>query len=165
VAGLTPLQTVGPYLHLGLLAGRDPMTGPDHAVRIVVRGRLVDGEGVGISDGVLEFWAPGFASIGRVWTGADGGYQLETVKPRTRVEADHSVHAPHFGVRVLARGILTEYITRMYFDDEPENAQDVALQLVPEGRRTTVIAATAGPAAYRFDVVLQGEAETVFFDV
>jgi protocatechuate 3,4-dioxygenase alpha subunit len=165
VAGLTPFQTVGPYLHLGLLAGRDAMTGPGPAASIVLRGRLVDGEGRGLSDGVLEFWAPGFASIGRVWTGSDGGYRLDASKPAARVEGGHGVHAPHFGVRVLARGILTEFLTRVYFDDEPENARDVVLQLVPEARRATVIAATIGPADYRFDIVLQGEHETVFFDV
>ena len=72
VAGLTPFQTVGPYLHLGLHYGREPMPGPSPGPAIVIAGRLIDGAGAGIADGVLEFWAPGFAAIGRVWTAPDG---------------------------------------------------------------------------------------------
>ena len=75
------------------------------------------------------------------------------------------MHAPHFAVRVLARGILTEYLTRAYLDDEPDNARDVVLQLVPEDRRATLVAASSAPSEYHLDIVVQGEQETVFFDV
>jgi protocatechuate 3,4-dioxygenase alpha subunit len=165
VAGLTPFQTVGPFLHLGLRVGREPMTSSGLTIPIAIRGRLMDGANEGVGDGVLEFWAPGFDGIGRVWTEADGRYQLKTVKPPARVDAKGAVHAPHFAVRVLARGILTEYLTRVYFDDEPDNAKDPILQLVPERRRSTLIAVRRAPAEYHLDVVIQGEHETVFFDV
>jgi protocatechuate 3,4-dioxygenase, alpha subunit len=165
MAGLTPFQTVGPYLHLGLLAGREPMTSPEFTMPVVIEGRLLDGEGIGIGDGALEFWAPGFDRVGRVWTDADGQYRLVAVKPRTRVDPTGAVHAPHFAVRVLARGILTEYLTRVYFDDEPDNADDSILRLVPEDRRATLIAAASASAEYHLDIVVQGERETVFFDV
>jgi len=188
-AGLTPFQTVGPYLHLGLVAGRAPMTAPHLTTPMVITGRLVDGAGAGIADGVLEFWAPGFAMVGRVWTATDGAYHLDTLKPQTRLDADGGVHAPHFAVRVLARGILTEYLTRVYFADEPDTARDVVWNVVPVDRRDTLIAVPvpvpaptqdtasvpARPAApasapaptfvYHFDVVVQGPGETVFFDV
>ena len=165
MTGLTPFQTVGPYLHLGLRVGREPMTAPGLATPIVITGRLLDGAGEGVSDGVLEFWAPGFDGIGRAWTEADGSYRLTAVKPSTRVDDGGAVHAPHFTVRVLARGILTEYLTRAYFDDEPDNARDVVLQLVPEDRRATLVAVSSAPSEYHLDVVVQGERETVFFDV
>ena len=165
MAGLTPFQTVGPFLHLGLRAGLEPMTAEGLTTPIVITGRLLDGAGVGIEDGVLEFWAAGFDRVGRVWTEADGVYRLITLKPRGRAEAGGAVHAPHFALRVLARGILTEYLTRVYFDDEPDNARDEVLGLVPDDRRATVIAVTGAPSEYRLDIVVQGARETVFFDV
>jgi protocatechuate 3,4-dioxygenase alpha subunit len=164
VAGLTPFQTVGPYLTLGLRVGRTAMTAPGRRTPVVLHGRLLDGAGAGIGDGVLEFWAAGFDGLGRVWTESDGRYRLDTVKPATRVDADGAVHAPHFAVRVLARGILTEYLTRAYFADEPDTDRDVVLQAVPAARRATLIAVAGGSSEYHLDIVLQGERETVFFD-
>ncbi len=76
MAGLTPFQTVGPYLHLGLRAGREPMIGAGRAAPVVIHGRLLDGAGQGIPDGVLEFWAAGFEGAGSRVDGADGGYRL-----------------------------------------------------------------------------------------
>ena len=164
MAGLTPFQTVGPFLHLGLRVGREPMTASGCSTPLVIQGRLLDGAGTGIGDGVLEFWAAGFNGVGRVWTEADGRYRLAAVKPLTRTDAT-GIHAPHFALRVLARGILTEYLTRVYFDDEPDNAKDPILQLVPEERRATLIAVRNAPSEYHLDVVVQGDGETVFFDV
>lgn len=165
MAGLTPFQTVGPYLHLGLRHGVGPMTAADGTTPIVVHGRLLDGDGQGIPDGVLEFWATGFDDVGRAWTGEDGGYRLVTRQPPARVDEHGGVHAPHFAVRVLSRGILTEYMTRVYFGGPIELDDDVVLARVPPERRTTLIAlAGPGPGEYRFDVVVQGERETVFFD-
>ncbi len=165
MSGLTPFQTVGPFLHLGLRAGHEPMTAQGLVTPIVITGRLLDGAGVGIEDGVLEFWAPGFDEIGRAWTEAGGGYRLVGVKPQARVDPDGAVHAPHFAVRVLARGILTQYLTRVYFGDEPDNARDEVLRLVPQDRRATLIAVAATPPDYHLDIVVQGDRETVFFDV
>jgi protocatechuate 3,4-dioxygenase alpha subunit len=165
VAGLTPFQTVGPYLHLGLRVGLAAMTASGRTTRLVLQGRLLDGAGNGVADGVLEFWAPGFDGLGRVWTEGDGRFRLEAVKPATRVDADGAVHAPHFAVRVLARGILTEYLTRVYFSDEPDTDRDVVLQAVPADRRATLIAVAGAPREYHLDIVVQGDRETVFFDV
>lgn len=165
MAGLTPFQTCGPYLHLGLRYGLGAMTSSDAGDAIVLHGRLLDGAGQGVPDGALEFWAPGFDGIGRVWTDADGGYRLDTRMPRTRVDDTGSTHAAHFAVRVLARGILTEYLTRVYFPGDPACERDAVLALVPARRRSTLVAIPGpGPAEYRFDVVIQGDHETVFFD-
>ena len=163
--GLTPFQTVGPFLHLGLREGLGPMTARGLATPIVVSGRLIDGAGAGMPDGVLEFWAAGFDGVGRVWTGVDGAYRLTAVMPELREDEDGSVHAPHFAIRVLARGILTEYLTRVYFDGDPANERDLVLREVPADRRVTLIAAAVPPNEYHFDIVVQGERETVFFDL
>lgn len=165
MAGLTPFQTVGPYLHLGLRDGLGPMTAAGLPQVITITGRLLDGAGAGIGDGVLEFWAAGFDGLGRACTEPDGGYRLVTRKPLAREDTDGSLHAPHLAVRVLARGILTEYLTRVYFEDEAINDRDVILSTVPAARRATLVAAAVAPAAYRFDIVVQGERETVFFDL
>jgi protocatechuate 3,4-dioxygenase, alpha subunit len=165
VAGLTPFQTVGPYLHLGLHYGRQPMPSAPPGSTIVIAGRIVDGAGAGIADGVLEFWAPGCTAIGRAWTAVDGAYRLTAPQPASRRDPDGTVHAPHFAVRVLARGILTEYLTRVYFDGHPDNLADAVLQQVPAPRRTTLIAGAAADGEYHFDVIVQGDGETVFFDL
>jgi protocatechuate 3,4-dioxygenase, alpha subunit len=65
---------------------------------------------------------------------------------------------------VLGRGILTEYLTRIYFADELLTVADPVLQLVPDDRRETLIATPIAAATYRLDIVLQGENETVFFE-
>ena len=165
MADLTPYQTVGPYLHIGLREGRGPMSAPTLTTPIVISGRLFDGAGAGIGDGVVEFWAKGFDAIGRVWTEPDGSYRLTTWKPLARTEADGSMHAPHLAVRVLARGILTQYITRVYFADETTNDRDMILGVVPANRRDTLIAAAIADAEYHFDIVVQGDRETVFFAI
>lgn len=164
MAGETPFQTVGPYLHIGLRAGLSAMTRRDGGgTPMTVVGRLIDGAGAGISDGVLEFWAPGFTSVGRAFTGADGVYAIET-----RLPGDESADpggAPHFAVRVLARGILTQYMTRMYVDGHPANADDAVLGAIAPDRRATLLARRRDDGQWSFDVVVQGPGETVFFDL
>lgn len=166
MAGLTPYQTVGPYLSIGLRAGLAPMRRADGAAAptITIDGRLLDGAGEGIVDGVLEFWHPAFVDVGRAMTGAGGAYTLTTVLPSAVDGPEGSVQAPHFAVRVLGRGILTSYVTRVYFPDAAL-AADQILARVPDDRRDTLMAVPSGDARYRFDVVLQGARETVFFDV
>jgi protocatechuate 3,4-dioxygenase, alpha subunit len=163
LSALTPFQTVGPYLHIGLRAGVEAAASP--ASRIVVRGRLIDGKGVGIPDGALEWWHPSLVAVRRSMTGEDGAFVFEAFKPSVIDGPGGDVQAPHFAVRVLARGILTHYVTRLYFADDPANAADPILKLVPENRRNTLLAHAASADEYRFDVVLQGQNETVFFDL
>ena len=163
MALLTPFQTVGPYLHIGLRVGLDMPSAP--ASRVVIRGRLLDGKGAGIPDGLLEWWHSSLTTMHRSMTGEDGVFLFEGCKPPAIDGPDGSIQAPHFAVRVLARGILTQYMTRLYFADDPATAADPILKLVPEGRRQTLLAQPASPNEYRFDVVVQGHNETVFFDI
>jgi protocatechuate 3,4-dioxygenase alpha subunit len=163
MTSLTPFQTVGPYLSLGLRVGIQP-TNVSDGVTIIIRGRLIDGAGTGIPDGVLEWWHPSLPEVVRSLTGSDGAFAIETVKPAA-ITTGGATQAPHLAVRVLARGILTAYVTRVYFEDDAANSSDTVLAAVPESRRGTLIARSQSPREFHFDIVVQGENETVFFDI
>jgi protocatechuate 3,4-dioxygenase alpha subunit len=163
MAGLTPFQTVGPFLSLGLRIGLES----DESVRspVTIRGRLLDGGGAGIPDGVLEFWHSHLTALGRSLTAPDGSFAVTVSRPRALPEPSGQPQAPHLAVRVLGRGILTQYYTRLYFPDDALTGTDPILALVPEARRQTLIATPLSAGEYRFDIVVQGAGETVFFDL
>jgi protocatechuate 3,4-dioxygenase, alpha subunit len=183
--GLSPFQTVGPYFDI-FLRDRVPlaMTTPDtRGERISIGGILYDGEGAPIPDGLVEIWQadadghyahpedpqraaadPTFSGYGWRHTGRGGEFRFDTIKPGRVTATDARPQAPHILVSVMGRGILYRFITRLYFDDEPANAEDAILRLVPDGRRDTLIARSLAPGQYRFDIRLQGVDETVFFD-
>ncbi len=78
--------------------------------------------------------------------------------------ADGKLQAPHLGVTVFSRGMLTHLFTRIYFEDEAANAEDQILNLVPADRRHTLIARKQGDNSYHLDIRIQGGDETVFFE-
>ena len=154
--------------------------------RIRIEGRVFDGDGVAVPDCMLEIWqadAQGrfsdpqdkraqpntsFKGFGRIGTDASGGYAFDTIKPGQVADPDGKMQAPHLVLAVFARGMLLHLYTRIYFDGEASNAADPVLALVPADRRTTLIATRqpgSGNAVYRLDIHMQGEHETVFFDV
>lgn len=191
----TPSQTVGPFFAYGLtpaqygyqmssIADGDLETPEVEGERICIEGRVFDGEGAPVHDAMIEIWQAdgqgryahpadgrgsnvGFKGFGRVGTGTDPEmrFVFNTVKPGA-VDAQQ---APHINVVVFARGLLNHVFTRIYFSDEAAaNAADPVLASVPEDRRATLVAEREdgpGGPVYRFDVHLQGEQETVFFDV
>jgi protocatechuate 3,4-dioxygenase, alpha subunit len=186
MAGITPSQTAGPYFGI-LLRGRAEcrqVTDATRGTRISIEGRVLDGADNGISDALIETWQadangryrhpedcrpqpadPAFNGFGWAHTRKDGGYRFETVKPGPVPAPDGGNQAPHVVVSVMGRGILTRFITRIYFADEPANTEDPILQLVPAARRDTLIARRVADGHYVFDIVMQGSRETVFFDV
>jgi protocatechuate 3,4-dioxygenase alpha subunit len=154
--------------------------------RIRVEGRVFDGDGAPVPDCMLEVWQADsqgrfadpqdkralpntkFRGFGRVGTDANGAYAFDTIKPGAVPDADGKPQAPHLLLAVFARGMLRHLYTRVYFGGEAANAADPVLALVPSDRRATLIAerdAGNGNAVYRLDLRLQGEGETVFFDV
>lgn len=180
-------QTVGPFLHIGLdWLNRDPIAGDGvSGERITLEGRLVDGGGQPVSDGLIEIWQanahgryahpedmrdlplePGFTGFGRCATDGDGRYRFRTVKPGRVPGPAGRPQAPHVAVAVFARGLLKPLHTRLYFAHEHSNAEDWILHQVPVERRNTLMAKQDGTdkSIWRFDIVLQGEHETVFFD-
>ncbi|CAM5303179.1 MAG: protocatechuate 3,4-dioxygenase alpha subunit [Afipia broomeae] len=191
---ITPSQTVGPFFAYGLtpkgnyawndIADNDLVTPELLDSRIEITGTLCDGDGAPISDGMVEIWqadgrgrfpsakgADGglsnsvFRGFGRCPTGPDGSFTFSTVKPGATEDSNGGRQAPHILIAVFARGLLTHVFTRLYFEDEPANAADPVLQCVPAERRATLIAKRhADGAGYRFDIHLQGDRETVFFD-
>ncbi|RAI36052.1 protocatechuate 3,4-dioxygenase subunit alpha [Rhodoplanes serenus] len=164
------------------------LTGPDTAgERIRIEGRVFDGDGAPMTDAMLEIWqadaqgryagAAGeprrhtnaqFQGFGRAGTDAEGRFVFETIKPGPVPGLDGRPQAPHILVALFARGMLRQSYTRLYFAGEPANADDPVLALVPEERRATLIASRTerdGRALYTFDIRMQGEAETVFFEI
>ncbi len=164
---LTPYQTVGPFFHIGLVVpGGDTLADESTAGRLVtVEGGVADGAGQPLPDALIELWDPSLEAFGRVATDTTGHFAFTTVMPGRVPGPNSSWQAPHLVVGVFARGVLTRLVTRMYFDDDRANREDAVLALVPAGRRGTLVARPIGTDRYRFDIVLQGKNETVFFDV
>ena len=154
--------------------------------RIRVQGRVFDGDGQPVPDCMLEIWqadAQGrfadpkdkralpnakFRGFGRIGTDGKGDFAFDTVKPGSVPDPDGKPQAPHILLAVYARGMLLHAYTRIYFDGEAANAADPVMALVPADRRATLIAAREagkGNPVYRFDVHLQGDNETVFFEI
>jgi protocatechuate 3,4-dioxygenase alpha subunit len=178
---LTPFQTVGPFFEVAMPApGRSPrVTDATEGRRIRVEGTVRDGAGAPVADGLIETWqadaegcyperpegAAGFDGFGRLSTDAEGRFALSTILPGAVSGPTGDRQAPHIVVGVLARGILTRLVTRIYFEGDPANEDDPILGLVPPERRETLVARRLAADRFRFDIVLQGPGETVFFDV
>lgn len=153
--------------------------------RIRIEGQVFDGDGQVVADAILEIWqadAQGrfsdpqdarslpnatFRGFGRCGTDKQGGFVFYTIKPGSVPGPGGKAQAPHIVVAVHARGMTRQAQTRIYFSDEAATASDPILAYVPVDRRDTLIArriASAEGNVYCFDVHLQGERETVFFD-
>lgn len=170
----TASQTAGPFVHIGLLpeaaglaspfgratAGPRLWTDDTPGERIVIEGQVLDGEGAPLTDVLVEIWQTdvAFSAWGRSAAATDTGlFRFETIKPQVAF----------ISVFILARGINLGLHTRLYFEDEvAANAADPVLNRIePAVRRSTLIARLQAPGSYRFDIRLQGEGETVFFDL
>ncbi|PRX99845.1 protocatechuate 3,4-dioxygenase subunit alpha [Allonocardiopsis opalescens] len=179
----TPSQTVGPYLAIGLPWADGPYAAAEGVPGAFwLRGRVLDGEGRPVGDGLVETWQadpdgrfdhpddprgpaarPGFRGFARCPTDAEGRYAVHTLRPGPLPGPGGTTQAPHIDVSVFGRGMMHRVVTRVYFPDEAEaNAADPVLASVPPDRRTTLVAEPDGEG-YRFDIRLQGHDETVFF--
>ena len=186
----TPSQTVGPFFSFGLTTEncsvRNIAGTQAKGERIVLACRVLDGDGVGLPDAMVEIWQadaqgiynhpddpqqkqvdPACSGFGRMGTTEDGSCEFETVKPGQVPGPGGVAQAPHLNLMVFARGMLKQLYTRLYFAGDPANDQDPTLTLVPKERRESLMAHPdpARKGIWQFDVRLQGENETVFFDV
>ena len=177
----TPSQTVGPFFHDALLAAdRSELVLPGHPLAVRIEGTVYDGAGEPVPDAMVEIWqaneagrytdptddSENFSGFGRSGTDADGRFSFLTVKPGSVAGPDGSLQAPHIMVSVFARGLLKRLVTRIYFPGEREsNAQDPVLSSIedPEFRKTLVADDQGG--VLRFDVHLQGDNQTAFFEL
>jgi protocatechuate 3,4-dioxygenase, alpha subunit len=153
----TPSQTVGPYYTIGL--SRDPqneLARPAEAGAVQLHGVLYDGQGEGISDGMVEAWDPAGKRWGRSGTDSDGRFSFWLTKPAALPR-----EAPRLDVFVFARGLLRHQLTRIYFPSEPANETDPVLAGLDEPDRATLVAGEED-GALRFDIRMQGA--TVFFE-
>jgi protocatechuate 3,4-dioxygenase alpha subunit len=186
----TPSQTVGPFFHYGLMTKDDfnvLVTDDSEGQRILIKGQVTDGDGEPVSDAMIEIWhadAAGyfnhaadpnhtkadkaFRGFGRADTVNNGVYTFKTIKPGSVPFDDNQMQAPHINVRVFSRGMLIHAYTRLYFGDEDAaNEADPVLNLVDIDRRATLIAPleqSSDLPTYCFNIVLQGDNETVFFN-
>lgn len=191
--GLTPSQTVGPFFAYGLVSNgaydwpdaftHDLVTPDASGERIRIVGNVYDGDGAMVPDAMLEIWQAdsqgrfndpqdtralpnnSFKGFGRCGTTPDGAYAFETIKPGGVPGPNGKLQAPHILMAVFARGMLLHLFTRIYFDGEAANVTDAVLAQVPADRAGTLIAKREADGAYRFDIHLQGDKETVFFEV
>jgi protocatechuate 3,4-dioxygenase, alpha subunit len=184
--GLTPFQTLGPFFDFGLVIRDGGIVAQAAADgrHVTIEGTVRDGAGDVLPDALIEVWQanaagkyahpadggtgpldPACDGFGRVATDERGRFRFSTVVPGRVPGPGQTLQAPHLAVGVLARGLLTRLVTRLYFEDEPSNSEDPILALVPPARRSTLIASRIGDGQYRFDIVLQGAGETAFFDV
>lgn len=191
--GLTPTQTAGPFFSIGLLerGGERHVLIQEETLgeRIRIEGRVIDGDSEPVPDALVEIWQanaagryhhpadhrdlpldPTFPGFGRSGTDEEGCYWFETIKPGPvpLVSGQTRMQAPHICVTICARGLLNHLCTRLYFADEPSNAEDAVLGCVPEERRATLLATRVVEdqrTIYRFNIVLQGPQETAFFQL
>jgi protocatechuate 3,4-dioxygenase alpha subunit len=183
----TPSQTVGPFLKIGFVPLAVDAIAPPGAPgeRLAIEGRITDGDGKPVTDAALEIWQADsgghyahsedvrkpmlegkFRGFGRILTDAGGAFRFTTVKPGAVPGPKGRTQAPHLVVTIFMRGLLKQLLTRIYFPDDHANASDPILELVPAARRPTLIALRLPQAkdTLQWNVFLQGENETVFFD-
>jgi protocatechuate 3,4-dioxygenase alpha subunit len=178
-------QTIGPYLRIGLewMQIEDLAAQGVAGQRVRIEGRVLDGEGRPVNDAAVELWQanshgkyaspedsqdkpldPAFRGYGRSLTDDGGMFRFRTIKPGRVPGPEDKLQAPHLVITIFMRGLLKQLVTRMYFPEEPSNADDPILNLVPAERRACLIARTTGEGALEWNVNLQGKNETVFFD-
>jgi protocatechuate 3,4-dioxygenase alpha subunit len=187
----TPSQTVGPFFHLGMAHPEwaDLAAADTAGERIVIEGRVIDGDGAPVPDACVEVWQanaagrynhpddtqtdkpldPHFHGFGRAATDAEGRFRITTIRPGPVPGRGNALQSPHINVALFARGLLKHLHTRIYFADEPANTTDPLLSSIEnEAVRGTLLARPAGggsPNRYHFDIVMQGENETAFLDI
>jgi protocatechuate 3,4-dioxygenase, alpha subunit len=187
-ADLTPSQTVGPFFHYALTEGDQSKLVPlDHPQAIRIEGAVYDGAGEPVTDAMIEIWQAdgagryahpedtredlpleeGFTGFGRCATDVEGRFEFITIKPGPVPGPDGQMQAPHISMSIFARGLLRQVVTRIYFPDEEEaNASDPILASIKDKEvRSTLIARGALEDHLHFDIHLQGDRQTAFFDV
>ena len=166
--------------------GRSPIRDGAKGERITITGHVRDGAGMILRDALIESWQadaaglypapnerrgtadPNVTGWARIVADFDSGdWRLDTIKPGRVALPQGGVMAPHIALWIVARGINIGLQTRIYFEDEAEAnaACPVLARIEHKARIPTLLARTTAPGMYRFDIVLQGADETVFFDL
>lgn len=180
--GLTPNKLGNSGIYPADL-GESPIRPGAKGEAITITGTVQDGAGMILRDALIESWQadangiypgndprgpadPNVTGWARIIADFDSGeWVLKTVKPGAVPFPDGRMMAPHIALWVVARGINLGLQTRIYFEDEDNSACPVLQRIEHRPRVDTLIAKRTGPGQYRFDLILQGENETVFFDM
>ncbi|HEX2200224.1 MAG TPA: protocatechuate 3,4-dioxygenase subunit alpha [Burkholderiales bacterium] len=178
-------QTIGPFLRIGLEWMQIEDLAPQGVAgeRVRIEGRVIDADGKPVNDAAVEIWQANshgkyaspedpqdkpvetaFRGYGRSLTDEAGAFRFRTIKPGRVPGPQGGLQAPHIVVTIFMRGLLKQLLTRIYFPDEPANADDPVLKLVPAERRATLLARRKADGVLEWNAVLQGRDETVFFD-
>jgi protocatechuate 3,4-dioxygenase alpha subunit len=165
---ITTSQTIGPFSHEAFQWAADMTAATDAgAPAVLVRGIIYDGAGVPIDDAQLEAWLPDAAAaeaqqpmpgFRRVPSGADGSFSFHAPLPAA------SIGEPLMYVTVFARGLVKHQFTAVFLEDDSALAESAILGQVPATRRATLVARKLGEREYQWDIWMQGDKETVFFD-
>jgi protocatechuate 3,4-dioxygenase alpha subunit len=187
IFGLAASQTIGPFFQIGFedLYQTDLTVPGLTGTIITISGKIFDADRVAVPDALVEIWQansfgkyahhddyqdkpldPGFTGFGRCPTNSEGTFKFRTVKPGAVPSSTEAPQAPHINVSIFMRGLLNRLVSRIYFSGDERNGADEVLGLVDPARRSTLFARPDpfNLNAYRWDVVLQGPHETVFFD-
>ncbi|MDG4648759.1 protocatechuate 3,4-dioxygenase subunit alpha [Roseibacterium sp. SDUM158017] len=189
----TASQTAGPYVHIGCIPsfagieglypedlGASPIREGARGEIVTIRGAVFDGTGWALRDALIESWQPDAGGLFPGEPGADpavtgfcrfaadgqtGEFTLRTVRPGPVALRDGRIQAPHVSLWIVARGINVGLQTRIYFEDEDNAADPLLCRIEHRPRVETLIAKRTGAGEFRFDILLQGEGETVFLDL
>ena len=173
----TSSQTIGPYWHLLRDDRWSDLTrfGATGDI-ITLNGRITDGDGSLVTDACVEIWQPSppvsesFDGFGRAATDARGIFSFRTLHPGpipgVHGPRGNTMQAPHVALTILARGLMKALVTRIYFEGDAGQDEDPVLGMIDDPvRRATLVARETEPAVWHLDIVLQGERETVFFEI
>jgi len=155
----TASQTVGPFFSIGLAPLCQNPTTISPAKTISIRGTIFDGDGKPIPDAVLEFWSP--EEFARVPTADDGSFSVILNKPPSQSD---NAGLKQFEVLIFMRGLLKPVYTRAYLADAETLKGDATLKVIPTERVATLAAKRTAPNEYEWNIFMQGESETVFFE-
>lgn len=181
----TGSQTLGPFFNSALMRdGENDLTrrmkdGPQAAGEVVeIQGQLRDCDGAPCPSALVEIWQadaagqygaesdPNFAGFGRFLTDGEGRYSFTTIVPGAVPGKGNAWQAPHISLSVYASGLLKRVTTRIYFPDETTNNDDPVLSGIDDvAVQSTLVARRVAESQFEFNVILQGERETAFFEL
>jgi protocatechuate 3,4-dioxygenase alpha subunit len=173
MSNLTASQTIGPFSHEAWQWAAD-FTAQIEGAAVTIRGTIYDGDGAAINDAQIEAWLPDAAGaeasqghpmpgFRRVPSGEDGSFTLRAPLP-SGASAGASAGEPLMYVTVFARGLVKHQFTAVFLEDDSALAQSAILNQVPAARRATLVARKVSAGEYRWDIWMQTDKETVFFD-
>jgi protocatechuate 3,4-dioxygenase alpha subunit len=171
MSNITTSQTIGPFSHEAWQWAADACTPgklETSAPTILISGVIYDGDGVPINDAQIEAWTPDGAAaepaqpipgFRRVPSGEAGQFCMRVSMPQPATRGEPVIY-----VTVFARGLVKHQFSAVFLEDDTGLAQSAILNQVPEARRATLLARKSGDGQYRWDIWMQSDKETAFFD-